>query len=292
MTAAPAPLCRADVGSIELTYVPDGEIRADPRVAYPNADVSRWPRPDRLLDDGGLLVMSVGTILIRTRSHTLLIDLGAGPVEWDFARGSGGTRQGLMTGGQMLANLERLGVRPADIDAVLFSHLHIDHVGWTTRPGTSDPVFPNAAYYLRESELREWSRPEAARHPSSPSGEQLAVISAHASYLSPEASPFPGITVVRTTGHTAGHSSFMIEDSGQQALILGDAAHTPAELADPALEWLGDADREQSWRVRHHIARHLRESGATVAGPHFPRLIFGRMDHAGTLTFDPAQAIG
>jgi glyoxylase-like metal-dependent hydrolase (beta-lactamase superfamily II) len=73
--------------------------------------------------------------------------------------------------------------------------------------------------------------------------------------------------VLPTAGHTPGHSSFLIADAGQEAVIPGDAAHCPIELLDPGLQWLGDDDRDQAVRVRRALARRLADEGALVVGP-------------------------
>ncbi|MFE2540964.1 MBL fold metallo-hydrolase [Actinacidiphila glaucinigra] len=276
-----------------MTYLPDGEIVAEPLSAYPTSTPATWEDNPHLLGEDGLLVMSVGAILVRTEGTNALIDLGVGPHEIDFAKLTDGARKGRMKGGSLLSQLAATGLRPEDIDAVFFSHLHIDHVGWATAGDASQPTFANAVHYLSESEYDHWRSPATAGHPSAPTPQQLAAISSRMEFLREGQSPLPRITVVSTPGHTPGHTSLLISGEARRALVVGDAAHCPIEILNPDMTWVGDAHPEQATSSRHRISQMAQEPDTLVAGVHFPGLIFGQLNNPTQpqLSFDPTQSL-
>ncbi|MFF4978322.1 MBL fold metallo-hydrolase [Streptomyces sp. NPDC001083] len=289
--ARTAGVCHVDLGGITLTYLPDGEIVAEPLSAYPTSTAATWQANQHLLGEDGLLVMSVGAILVRSEATNALIDLGVGPQKIDFAELTGGARKGRMKGGELLSHLAGVGLRPEDIDAVFFSHLHIDHVGWATTGESEEPTFAHAVHYLSEGEYNHWRSPATTGHPSAPTPRQLAAISSRMEFLREGHSPLPRVSVVGTPGHTPGHTSLLISGDVRRALVVGDAAHCPIEILNPELVWVGDGDPSQATTSRHRVSRIASEPDTLVAGVHFPGLIFGQLRNPAQpeLSFDHGQ---
>jgi glyoxylase-like metal-dependent hydrolase (beta-lactamase superfamily II) len=279
MSAHPASFCQIQIGDIEVTFVPDGFILSTPVSSYPGCDPSVWEGQDHLLNEDGMLVMSLGALLVRTAGKQVMVDLGWGPTEQVYADGSG-----RIGGGALIDNLGKLGVRPDDIDAVVFSHLHRDHTGWIVDPTTSgiegkaaQALFPQATHYLAGAEWDYWSSLEPGAAGPAPSAEQLAVLAPLVSLVDDGDTPLPGINILGTPGHTPGHLSFVISSGQERAVVLGDAVHCPIEIDQPELMFIADVDPVLAQKTRAHIEAELTQPGTITAGPHFADLVFGRL---------------
>lgn len=280
MPATAAEFCRLAIGDIEVTYVPDGILTSSPLRSFPGTEQALWDANPQYLDADGLVVMSLGALLIRTAGKVLLIDLAWGPNEIITGVGTG-YRTGVMRGGALIDNLRWLGVSPGDVDAILFSHLHRDHIGWLVDPLSATsavaPMFPRATNYLAAPELHYWTAQSALGAPFSPTGEELAVLGARLTLVEDGQTLFPGIDVVATFGHTPGHLSFVISSGSDRALVLGDAVHCPIEILEPELTFSADVDPKMAQRARTFIERTLLDTGTIAAAPHFADLVFGRL---------------
>lgn len=284
MPASPAPVCQIDIGDINVTFVPDGYIYSEAVRSFPGSTPEMWSDNAHLLDDAGLVVMSLGALLIRTAGRQVMVDLGWGPSSMEFSQPDGTTAGGI-GGGRMLDNLAALGVRPANVDAVVFSHLHSDHTGWIVDPATSTdrgdepgaPLFPNAVHYLSQAEWDYWSSRTPDDPGPRPTAEQLAVLAGRLSIIEDGDAPVPGINAMATPGHTPGHLSFVISSGDERAVVLGDAVHCPIEIQQPELTFVTDVDPVLAQRTRTHIEQELLKEGTVAAAPHFADLVFGRL---------------
>jgi glyoxylase-like metal-dependent hydrolase (beta-lactamase superfamily II) len=282
VSASPAVTTSLDLGGTTLTYVPDGEFRAEPGVAYPTGHAGLLADGLDVLDEDGMLVLSVGAILVTTATRRVLVDTGIGARTIPLVR-PGTTRDAYMRGGALLRNLRELGVEPADVDAVLLTHLHADHVGWVgDESGSGVPTFPNAEHWVSEDEWDFWTGPGHEGDPVGPRPHELAVIGARRRHLVEGSEPVAGVSVVRTDGHTPGHVAFSVRGSHTHALVVGDAVHCPAEVLHPDLVWVGDHDPATAVRTRTAVADRLGRDGAVLVGPHFPDAVFRTYDPAAT----------
>lgn len=281
MPARPADLCHIDIGDIGVTFVPDGYITSTPGGSYPGSTQKLWDANRHLLDDDGLLVMSLGTLLVRTAGKVVLIDLGWGPSSMAMGGGSGPST-GRISGGAMVGNLATVGIQPKDVDVVLFSHLHRDHTGWIVEPTSAgeahgEVMFPGAVHCVSEAEWEYWTRQAASGVGPAPSPEQLTVLEQRLSFVHDGDRPVPGIDVVGTPGHTPGHLSFVISAGDERAVVLGDSVHCPIEMQEPELTFVVDVDPALAQRTRLHLERELTQPATLAAGPHFADLVFGRL---------------
>src|SRR6186713_2348490 len=108
--------------------------------------------------DGETLALPMLTFVIRTGGKTVLVDTGIGPTIGSLGRaGFGGTV------GQLPSGLEAAAIDPANVDAVVFTHLHADHIGWNVydRDGQPVPMFPNAEYIVSKAEWAFWGATES-----------------------------------------------------------------------------------------------------------------------------------
>lgn len=193
-----------------------------------------------------------------------LIDAGIGPGPVAYFGG---------LHGRLDAELAAAGVAPADVTAVLLTHLHLDHVGWASRDET--PCFPNASYAAPAAELDHWRR----------NGAQAALphhVTAFEAHVAPlvaagrlmgleEGATAPGAKWLRfrsAPGHTPGHAAVVSERAG--LIVAGDAWHSPAQIERP--DWCHRADRDPASAIasRKALARLAAEARALVAVGHFP----------------------
>jgi glyoxylase-like metal-dependent hydrolase (beta-lactamase superfamily II) len=278
VTAREAPGSGLTLGDIRLAFVPDGSIRLPPVPLYDGGTSELFEASPHVLDDDGLLVMSMGSLLIESHGTRILVDLGWGLADTVIPSRAPGGPQGRIAGGQLLGNLARLGLGPGDIDMVVFSHLHADHVGWlvTDTPDGPRLTFPRAGHHLAEAEWRYWSDPARGYHWGWPTPVQLDLLGKNRCSLGDGAVLAPGVNVMLTPGHTPGHASFVISSGRERAVVLGDTIHCPIEISHPELALLSDVDPAAGRATRALLHREL-DGGTIAVGCHFPDFVFGRV---------------
>ncbi|GAA3566967.1 MBL fold metallo-hydrolase [Amycolatopsis ultiminotia] len=254
------------VGKIDIIPVLDGVADLPIEAAATHARGSAWDCGHQPLDERGRIRMGVGSFLVRIGSRTVLVDLGAGP---------GPLHEAFRTGG-LLANLGRTGVAPGDVTDVVFTHLHIDHVGWSTVRG--EVTFPRATHWVHAADWAHFMTGAPADPDLDPLVRGiLAPIEGQLATFDEETELLPGLLARPAPGHTPGSTVFVVSDAGERALLLGDVTHTVAELTDPEWEGAFDVDRTAANAVRNRIAAELAASGDVFAPAHFPGLAFGRL---------------
>lgn len=271
MGAQPVGISSHVVGDIRLTLLPDGYHRCDPQGSFPDSTAEDWSEHSHLLDDHGRLVMTMGALLVELPTgERVLLDLGFGPrtvVLADMAME--------FWGGRLLASLNEFGLTPNDIDMVVYSHLHLDHVGWTC-PSQDDATltFPRARHIVHRTEWDHWTPVSGV---GGPSEVDVAALSERIEFVDGGGPVLPGIDIVPTPGHTPGHCSFLITSGAERSVVLGDAIHCPLQLTHPEWAYVADVNPQASQRAREHLLRELEQPGTSVVGPHFPDAVFGRL---------------
>lgn len=258
------------VGAVRLAMIADGYHRCDPTRTFVGSTTEDWDAHPHLLDDRGRVVMTMGALLAELPDgRRVLIDLGFG------ARTLILEELGMeFWGGRLVASLAAAGLTPDDIDVVAYSHLHADHVGWTTNLADDTLTFPRARHVMSRSEWDHWAdRPGAG----GPSARDLAVLGERVELVDGEAMVAPGITMVPTPGHTPGHCSFLVTSGTARAVILGDAIHCPLQITHPEWAFAADANPEAARRARERLLQELDAPETVVVGPHFPDAVFGRV---------------
>ncbi len=240
------------LGSLTISYVPDGAVQLRPHRWLPGAPAEVWQAHPEYLDPEGNLVASIGGLLVEQGAEALLIDTGFGP-HTQPAQPSGPI--GTLQGGALLSNLALLGRTPADISTVAFTHLHPDHTGWAES-------FANAEYLLTE--------PEWTSHP-------LDRLTPRVRTVSDDEEIFPGVRVLQTGGHTPGHAAYVITSGAQRVIAFGDALHTPLQASDPSWAAVSDHDTTESTKWRHHLVSELSTPDTMGFGVHFADVQFGRV---------------
>ena len=267
-----APQQAITIGTTRITYLPDGEFYIPPTVSFPATTAADWEPYADLLQADGRIVGNVGAHVIQTGSHTILVDAGNGPHIID--------RQHIfLSGGELLRSLERAGLTPDDIDIVFYTHLHIDHIGWTGHivDGTYTYTFPRARHLVRSAEWRRFDKPSVGAFSIE---ETIQLLTPRIDFIEDGQSIAPGVTVVATPGHTIGHAALLIDSlsgSGKRAYILGDAFHSLVELDHP--DWVSslDDDPPQTEQTRRHLIRELAIPNTIASCIHFPNSAFGHL---------------
>jgi glyoxylase-like metal-dependent hydrolase (beta-lactamase superfamily II) len=280
---------RVDVGAASVTYLPDGSGVFDPAVVFPDSSRTGWAGESDALDGGGRLTMSFGAFLIRSGSQRILVDLAMGPV--DFAiPGLGRVR-----GGDLLSSLAEEGLTPSDIDTVVFTHLHPDHVGWTTS-GAGDPT--DAATgpvgagltFARARHLvggQEWAYWVDGGWPGGPDPAMVvAPLSGVIELVSDGTVVAPGVVLRATPGHTPGHLCVVVSDpderTPQRVVIIGDLMHSAVQVTQEMWRFFQDVDPDQAQATRARMLAQFHDASVTVAAGHFAGQVFGKVRASAT----------
>ncbi|MEV5375566.1 MBL fold metallo-hydrolase [Streptomyces nondiastaticus] len=276
----PAGIRSLQLGDTKVTYVPDGAGQLTPRGWLPDTTDEVWAEHSAYLDATGNLVASMGGLLVEHGDRALLIDAGVGPVHLPARPG---TPVGEIKGGALLDNLARLGRTPAGIEAVAVTHLHGDHVGWSARLAEA-----GAVHFISAP---EWEHRHLAEE-HGVSAEVLAALEPGLRTVTDGEEIFPGVRVMLTPGHTAGHAAYVITGGGRRLIAFGDALHSPVQIAHPEWSAAVDHDARQSAEFRRRLVEEMAEPGTTGFGVHFADVVFGRVlrDGAGATSWEPVDA--
>lgn len=244
-----------------------------------------------LVDGHGRIRFPVICHVVRTRRRLILVDTGIG------SRPRPGWPPGHLD-----RALREVGVDPPEVEIVVNTHMHADHVGWNTigaDPAT--PFFPNARYLFQQLEWDHWIAGGLATADGNEHLlERVASLEAgaHIEFVAGEAAVTPEITLVATPGHTPGHVAVGIASAGQRALIVGDVTHYPAQLAHPDWSPAWDLDPVQAAQTREGVFRSIEDDPlASLMTSHWPYPGLGRIVRvAGRRQFrgidDPSHAVG
>jgi glyoxylase-like metal-dependent hydrolase (beta-lactamase superfamily II) len=271
-------------GKINVSRVVESEGPTPPGFLLPDASQdglrghADWMAPHFFDPATGKLIMSVQTFILRTRHHTILVDTCVGndkkrAVEaWHMREGS------------YLADLAAAGVTPEQVDFVLCTHLHVDHVGWNTRlrDGRWVPTFPNARYLFARKEWEHWkeSREEDIEEILRDSVRPILEAD-QADLVEGDHEIEDGLWLEPTPGHTPGHVSLRISSGKREGVITGDLLHHPVQMAE--LDWCSHfcVDPAGAIATRKAFLGRYADRDVKVLGTHFPTPVAGRVVGAG-----------
>lgn len=222
--------------------------------------------PQRFWDDrphlwdpaDGRLVTSSIVWVVREQGRTVLVDTGIGN---DKDRPGNPAFHRLQS--DFPLSLRAAGVRPEEVDVVVNTHLHADHVGWNTRSvdGEWVPMFPNATYLIPAADL-EWF----ADDPVIADSVRPVIDAGQAVLWQGEHQVLDGVVLEATPGHTPGSSVLKVRD---EAVFVGDMVHNPAQILEPGANSMFCLDAAEARRSRRRILGWAADRGARVLPAHF-----------------------
>lgn len=266
---------RFQVGDIRATVVSDGVIGGPPRIYASDApaidlQTALW----RAFLPQDHLTLNLNTLLIETGGRRILLEAGAGQTMGP-------------NGGRLFANLAAIGLRPEDIDVVVVSHTHPDHVG-NLRAADGGRAFPRATVFAPRADWDFYVRGEpdlsympvpadfrrrfgaAIKHSVEPVAAGIELYEAGTEIV-------PGLTTIVAGGHTPGMATFLVHDGNSQLLLTADLAYHPVVNIDHG--WLPgpDRDKEAAQAARRRIFDRAAAEQMLVLGFHYPFPGLGRM---------------
>ena len=256
-TEGPLGLERTAIGDVELTVLKDSSLQLPPDAfggGAPAGAVSKLLGRYNLPTDS--IAASTNVLLLKRGDTLTLVDSG--------------------NGGNLLSSLGALGVAPADINHVVLTHWHGDHVSGVSAGGALN--FPNAAYHFPKLDW-EFLQAQASSsdtvqgsldkvQPAQDAG-QLQLYEGNAELV-------PGLTAVAAPGHTPGHHALRLSSGGSSLMIMADTANHPVvALLHPEWSFSFDADAAQATKTRRQLYGRAADEGLQIAAYHFAFPGFG-----------------
>ncbi|MDQ0614829.1 glyoxylase-like metal-dependent hydrolase (beta-lactamase superfamily II) [Microbacterium sp. W4I4] len=266
------------VGDVTITRVEEmhGPI-LPPEQFFPSIPAAAWQEhraglsPDHLDDAGEMVQVAMQPWLVRSGGKTILIDTGVGSHKsrpavdaWDHLDLD------------FVAALARAGAAPEDIDIVVNTHLHVDHVGWNTtwREGQWVPTFPNAVYLMPEEDFVYWN-PETNPRVAGGVNENVYEDSVMPVHQAGQVQLWTGshriddaLELQAAPGHTPGSSIVRMDSGGRTVIFAGDLLHSPIQVFEPGHNSCFCEDPEQALATRHAVLTMAAETGALVLPAH------------------------
>ncbi|WP_025357351.1 MBL fold metallo-hydrolase [Kutzneria viridogrisea] len=265
------------LGDVSVTRVGEyyGSVHLAPQAFFPEApdgawlDHKSWLAPDFWDTDANHCMTAVQTWLLRSEGSTILVDTGVGNHK---ERPDSPLWTGLRT--SFLEDLATAGARPEDVDIVINTHLHADHVGWNTRLDGTDwvPTFPNATYLIPEREFHRWN----------PEGEHYD--GGNQNVFEDSVTPVHRAGQVRlwdlshridknlrldlAPGHTPGSSVVTLESGTDRAVFVGDMMHNPLQFVEPDTNSCFCEDQAEARATRHKVLGWAADNNALVLPAH------------------------
>ncbi|MCZ6557574.1 MAG: MBL fold metallo-hydrolase [SAR324 cluster bacterium] len=273
-----------ELGGITISRVVESEGPTPVGFLLPDASEetlrphATWMAPHFYDPESGKFIMSIHSFIVRTRHHTILVDTCVGNSKkravpnWN------------MRDGPYLQDLQAAGISPEQVDFVMCTHLHVDHVGWNTRleNGRWVPTFPNARYLFAREEWEFWKRSKQEEHEQIMKDSVLPIIEAdQADLVHKDHAIEDGLRFEPTPGHTPGHVSLHLSSGGQEAVITGDMMHHPVQMAEA--DWCSHfcVDKTQAVATRKAFLARYADRDVRILGTHFAAPVAGRIVSAG-----------
>ena len=268
---------RFPLGKFQITMVSDGPLPlGEASGAFLGASKDEL---NKLLADNYLpsanVVLEQNSPVVNTGTHLVLFDTGMGTQKMF----------GPQTG-RLIRSLLEAGIAPAQIDAVVISHAHIDHIGGLVN-AANQRLFPNAKIYLSQADFDFWTDEKKIADPKVKdfvlhARKNLLPYRDRLVWVKDGQAVLPGITALAAPGHTVGHTIYMIESEGQKACFVGDLTHHQVLLVErPRLEFAYDTDPKQSAATRVKMLDMLAANKIPLMAYHFPWPGYGHVSKQG-----------
>jgi glyoxylase-like metal-dependent hydrolase (beta-lactamase superfamily II) len=275
-------MLQRQLGEIQIHRIIESEQPDfDPMAFFPETTPEDWVPHQPWLQPwcwdptSGNLIFPMQSFLVRGPRYTILVDTCVGDHK-ERQRPS----WHMTSSGAYLHRLAAAGVAPEEVDYVMCTHMHTDHVGWNTRldNGRWVPTFPNAQYIMSAKEWAYWE----ALHKETPvpqiADSVLPIVEAGKAVLvSNDHAINDDVWLESTPGHTPDHVSVRLSSHGAQAVITGDLIHCPVQCAEPMWIARPDYDAEQARQTRRSFLERYCDTDVLVCATHFPSPSFGHI---------------
>jgi glyoxylase-like metal-dependent hydrolase (beta-lactamase superfamily II) len=264
------------VGSAEVTVVSDGPLPlGDPSGSFlgvPKDDVQKM-LTDNFLNPTNV-VLEQNAPIVNIGDKLILFDTGMGTSKL-FGP----------TTGRLQKSMAEAGIKPGDIDAVVCSHAHIDHIGGIV-DANDKPLFPNAQVYISQADLEFWTDEGKLGSPLKDfivhARKNLMPVRDRVVFFKDGQEFLPGVTAMAAPGHTVGHHMFMVQSDGKSFAFLGDLTHHAVLLLErPLMEFAYDTDPKMSAQTRVKMLTMLAANKTAVMSYHFAWPGYGHVVKAG-----------
>ncbi|MET0867070.1 MAG: MBL fold metallo-hydrolase [Pseudorhodoplanes sp.] len=263
----------------ETPYFPALELLPDltPQML---AEHRPWLKEAKALDDSDMLILCFQSYVVQTPHHTILIDSCIGNDKPRVGRPNWNKK----TDDTYMRGLAAAGISVDDIDVVMCTHLHVDHVGWNTRldNGRWVPTFPNARYVFGQREYDYWATQNAKAEVAPFTDSVLPVVEAgKADLVVDDFALGDHVRIMPTPGHTPGHIAIAIGKGKDDAVFAGDLIHTPLQLRYPELSPKFDVDPAQAATTRRQFLERYCDTDTLCCTAHFPSPTVGKIRRMG-----------
>ena len=277
---------RWTIGSATITALVEAETPGiPPQLFFPTATNDDVRSVEWLADEAGIADPS-GAITFRVQAF--VVEMNGRTVLVDPCVGNGKQRSLPFWNDLATPWLDRFhaaGFTEDDIDTVVHTHLHEDHLGWDTqRVGDMwTPTFKRARHVYVGNEL-DWAATEERRQGQDPYADSIEpiVTAGLADVVEADADLGDGFRLLSTPGHTPGHVSMTIDCGGDGLVVSGDLMHHQFQCADANVAEIGDWDIPMAARTRHDFLDMCCAKGTVVAGTHFAVAPLGRVERNGS----------
>ena len=230
-------------------------------------------------DEKGKLRMAIHALVLESQGKRIVVDTCIGN---DKVRSNPAWSNLKLP---FLDDLKKAGYTRNNIDIVVCTHLHVDHVGWNTTldNGKWVPTFPNAGYLVGGTEWDYWSKSDNkdSRDPVEDSVRPV-VDSGHAKLVDSDYRITDEVWLEPTPGHTPGHHSVRISSKGHDAVITGDLIHHPVQFQYPEWDDAFDSDLALAKSTRRAFAERYADRDVLVFGTHFATPSAGKITRSGS----------
>ncbi|MBL6691751.1 MAG: MBL fold metallo-hydrolase [Pseudomonadales bacterium] len=271
------------IGNVKVTRVVEMQVAGGSRFILPQAtrdEVKKipWLAP-HFADEEGNLIMSVHALVVETPTRKMVVDTCIGnDKQRRFPNWSNLQLP-------FLEDLKKAGYEREEIDTVMCTHLHVDHVGWNTMlvDGQWIPTFPNARYLMAKPEYEYWDAEEADEEEDIMSDSVRPVFDAGlVDLVDVDHQVCDEVFLEPTLGHTPGHVSVHIRSEGEEALITGDCIHHPCQIEHLAWASSADYDQQASTKTRHELMNKYADTDTLIIGTHFATPTAGHLKSKGS----------
>src|SRR5580693_1710320 len=267
---------RFKLGTIEITVVSDGSVAFRAETLWGDRAEDAEDLLTSTFQPRSPVQLQLNTTLVNTGDKLVLIDAGCGVDKFQ------------KTTGRLIGNLAAAGYAPGDIDMILFTHFHFDHLWGISDGENASLLFPSAEFVASEAEFAFWSDPEL---PSKVSAKQQPVVTqTNLKLASPRlhqikagAEVVPGVTTFDTAGHTPGHMSVHISSGSEEMLLTGDVVFdSEGSFLHPEWPFGFDIDAPMGTKARMAFLDRAAADKTLVGSYHLPFPGFGHVVREGS----------